>query len=92
MQIRWTDLAAADITQIADYLERQGSFDAAARIVTSTIERIEKLPAFPQQGRNGRRPGTRELVLTGSPYIAVYRISKDIIEILRILHGAQIWP
>jgi toxin ParE1/3/4 len=47
---------------------------------------------FPELGRTGPRPDTRELVFTGLPYVAIYRIREDVIEILRILHGAQVWP
>jgi len=53
---------------------------------------VEALAQFPNQGRTGRKSGTRELVLSGSPYIAMYRLHRDAIEILRILHGAQSWP
>jgi plasmid stabilization system protein ParE len=30
--------------------------------------------------------------LSGSPFLAIYRVRKDVIEIARILHGAQKWP
>ncbi len=36
--------------------------------------------------------GTRELVITGTPYIAAYRVRPQRIEVLRIIHGAQRWP
>jgi len=36
--------------------------------------------------------GTRELVFPGLPYIVVYRIQDQDLEILRIYHGAQDWP
>jgi plasmid stabilization system protein ParE len=35
---------------------------------------------------------TRELVFAGLPYIVVYRIQDQDLEILRIYHGAQDWP
>jgi toxin ParE1/3/4 len=35
---------------------------------------------------------TRELVITRTPYIAPYRIEGDVVRILRVIHGAQIWP
>jgi len=50
------------------------------------------LENFPELGRTGRKPDTRELVFTGLPYLAIYRIRGEAVEILRILHGAQIWP
>jgi toxin ParE1/3/4 len=59
------------------------------------IERqTDKLSDFPKIGRPGRKRGTRELVITGSPFLAVYRISAKVaeVQILRLLHGAQSWP
>jgi plasmid stabilization system protein ParE len=32
------------------------------------------------------------LVFSGLPYLSVYRVHLEEIEILRILQGAQIWP
>jgi toxin ParE1/3/4 len=92
MRIRWTEPAVRDLTQIADYLEDHAGSSVACRIALSIYERVEALAQFPEQGRTGRRSGTRELVLSGLPYLAVYRLRGDAIEILRILHGAQIWP
>ncbi|HXM22275.1 MAG TPA: type II toxin-antitoxin system RelE/ParE family toxin [Terriglobales bacterium] len=92
MRIRWTEPATRDLIQIADYLEKHGSSAIARRIALSIYERIGALAQFPEQGRTGRKSDTRELVLSGLPYLAVYRLNGDAIEILRILHGAQIWP
>jgi addiction module RelE/StbE family toxin len=43
-------------------------------------------------GRSGRIEGTRELVISRTPYIAAYRILGSTVQILRVLHGAQLWP
>ncbi len=40
----------------------------------------------------GRQQGTRELVISRTPYIAVYRVIANRIEIIRILHNAQQRP
>ena len=37
-------------------------------------------------------PGTRELVINGTPYVAAYAITETAVRILRVLHGAQEWP
>jgi len=50
------------------------------------------LAQYPLMGREGRVRGTRELVIIGSPFIVVYRVTKTRIEILRLLHGARLWP
>lgn len=47
---------------------------------------------MPNRGRIGREDGTRELVISGLPYIAVYRIKGEAIEVLHIYHGAQDRP
>ncbi len=53
---------------------------------------VVRLADFPESGRPGRVPGTRELVVTGTPFIIVYRIEPAALVILRVLHGAQRWP
>ena len=92
MRIRWTEPATRDLIQISDYLEKHASSAVARRIALSIYERVGALAQFPEQGRTGRKSGIRELVLSGLPYLAVYRLNGDAIEILRILHGAQMWP
>jgi toxin ParE1/3/4 len=65
---------------------------AAIRVDREIERQTEMLRDFPMLGREGRVPGTRELVINRSPFIAVYRIKANRIEILRLLHGAQRWP
>jgi len=36
--------------------------------------------------------GTRELLLLPLPFIIVYRVKSDAVEIANIVHGAQRWP
>ena len=53
---------------------------------------IGTLAHFPESGRPGRVAGTRELVIGRTPYIAAYAVLESKVRVLRILHGAQIWP
>lgn len=53
---------------------------------------VERLGRYPEVGRTGRVPTTRELVVTGTPYVVVYRVDATAVLILRVLHGAQQWP
>lgn len=92
MRIRWTGQAVHDLTQICDYLEEHDSAVTARRVALSVYERMSALVKFPERGRPGRKSDTRELVFTGLPYLAVYRILGSVVEVLRILHGAQRWP
>jgi toxin ParE1/3/4 len=40
----------------------------------------------------GRVAGTREMTVSGTPYLVVYLIHEGSIHMLAILHGAQEWP
>lgn len=53
---------------------------------------VVQLTQFPESGRLGRLPRTRELVVQGTPYIVVYTLRGDLIFLLRVIHGAQQWP
>ena len=92
MRIRWTEPAAQDFTRICDYIERNSDAAVAHRVAVGIYEGIDPLKRFPRKGRPGRRTNTREFVFPHSPYLAVYRIREGVVEILRILHGAQKWP
>lgn len=79
-------------TGISDYIGKRDGPVLARRVALTIYERVDTLTAFPRQGRPGRLPDTRELVITGLPYVAIYRLRGDVIEIARVLHGAQRWP
>lgn len=53
---------------------------------------VSRLADFPESARPGRVPGTRELVVSATPFVVVYRIEVAGVLILRVLHGAQKWP
>ena len=92
MRIRWTEPAVRDLTAICDYIEGNDAPEAARRVALAIYQGIDSLTQFPHRGRPSRKPNTRELVFPGLPYLAIYRLREDVIEINRILHGAQRWP
>jgi toxin ParE1/3/4 len=90
MRIRWTDPAATDLENIKNYLFRQYS-QFAEPTVRTIYQRVRSLKKAPYIGRPGHRAGTRELPLTPLPYVVVYSVHGEAIEILHIHHGAQDW-
>jgi toxin ParE1/3/4 len=52
---------------------------------------VLRLCEFPQSGGAGRILGTRELVVSGLPYVVVYRVEDDTVEILRVAHTSMDW-
>ena len=91
MRIRWTPTAADDLEHIKDYLTEHHPHLARSTVL-GLYETIRSLKIFPQRGRQGREPGTHELVFSRLPYIAVYRIKEQSVEVLHIYHAAQNRP
>jgi addiction module RelE/StbE family toxin len=90
--IEWTEQATRQLDQAHDYIALSNSEEVAARITLHIVSSIGQLAAFPLSGRPGRVPGTRELVISNTPFIAAYAIEKARIVILAVYHGAQQWP
>jgi toxin ParE1/3/4 len=91
-EIEWTEQATRQLDQAHDYIALSNSEDVAFRITTLIVTTIQQLTAFPMSGRAGRVPGTRELVISNTPFIAAYAVDHGRIVILSIYHGAQQWP
>jgi toxin ParE1/3/4 len=91
MHLRWTTPATRDLYKIVGRI-KQDNPGAASGVAAILYDGCGSLGNFPRRGRKGRIEGTRELVFAGLPYIAVYRIQDQNLEILRIYHGAQDWP
>lgn len=90
MKIRLTSLAEKDLHSVEAYI-RQDNPPAAIRTVLKILDAVEGLVEFPNLGRPGRAPGTRELVVSTTPYIAIYRVRQNVIWILRVLHASRQW-
>ena len=87
----WLQRAIQDRDAQLDYIA-QDNPTAAVSQGDRIAEQIEILQQHPQMGRPGRKQGTRELVISRTPFIVVYRVKGKRIKLLRVLHGAQQWP
>ena len=81
----------ANLDAEAEYIAKNNP-PAAERVVTAIVESTERLRKYPAIGRPGRVLGTRELVVSGTPYIVPYRVRGDVVEIVRVFHAARNWP
>jgi toxin ParE1/3/4 len=90
--IEWTDQATGQLDQAHDYIVLSNSEAIAARITMQIVTAVQQLEAFPMSGRAGRVPGTRELVVANTHFIAACAIHKARIVILAVYHGAQQRP
>lgn len=91
-KIVWTEQAVWQLDQARDYIALSNSEETADRVLMQVAASVNQLNAFPMSGRKGRVTGTRELVLSNTPFIAAYTIDQDRIAVLAIYHGAQRWP
>ena len=91
MRVRWLRAALGNLDQIGAFIARDDPA-AAVRAIERIRLHVNRLAEQPQLGRPGRVPGTRELVIAGTPYVVPYRVRENAVEILRVLHGAQRWP
>ena len=91
MIVVWSAQAIDNLINQLTYI-RQENPSAAARMALEIDRQAALLGPFPGIGRLGRIPGTREIAIDRTPYIAIYRIRSATVEILRLLHGAQRFP
>jgi len=87
----WLKRAINDRDAQLDYIAQDNPL-AAITQGDRIAEQVDTLLQHPQMGRPGRKQGTRELVISRTPFIVVYRLKSKRIELLRLLHGAQQWP
>jgi addiction module RelE/StbE family toxin len=91
MKIKWLRLALNDLGEAADYIA-QDNPETASRILKRISNAVRKLAEHPHLGRAGRVPGTRELVISDTPYIVPYRVIESTVQILRVLNAKRKWP
>ena len=91
MQVKWTHKALVNLDNAVEYIA--GDSPAAAKDVAQKIwDSTKRLADQPGMGRPGRVAGTRELVISGLPYILPYTEKDGMIFILRVLHTSMKWP
>ncbi len=91
MKVLWLRTALRNLDDEAQYVARDDPA-AARQLVRRIAEAVERLAQYPESGRAGRIAGTRELVVTGTPYIHPYRVNGGAVQILRVLHGSRRYP
>jgi len=90
--IKWTEQATQQLDQAHDYIALSNRKEVAAQMTMQIVNSVQQLATFPMSGRAGRVSGTRELVISNTPFIAAYVVEKADIVVLAIYHGAQQWP
>lgn len=91
MEVVWLKEATEDLQEIGRFIE-QDSPGTAYRILIKIKASADSLQNNPELGRSGRVEGTRELVISGLPYIIPYTIKNKQVRILAVMHTSRKWP
>lgn len=91
MQVKWLRRALRNLEQARNYVF-QDNPTAAQELIIKIQNAANQLQNYPFMGKNGRVEGTRELIISNSPYILIYRIKEETVEVLRILHTSKFYP
>jgi toxin ParE1/3/4 len=91
MNAVWSPRAIGHLIAIRDYIEKD-SEESTAKIARRILDAIGILQTQPQMGRPGRLAGTRELVVSGTPYVIPYRVRRERLELLAVFDGRRQWP
>lgn len=91
MRVKWLLLALLDLDEVEAFIARDNPAGAAEQVL-KIIRAVSLLREQQGLGHAGRVPGTKELVVPGTPYIVPYRVRNGTVEILRVYHAARRWP
>jgi toxin ParE1/3/4 len=93
IEIVWLEIAADEFEDAIAWI-RERNNNAADKMAETALFQIDQLKHYPQLGRVGRDNSTRELVISNTHFIAVYRVqsAKKSLEILSFKHDAMRWP
>ena len=80
--------AERDLADIIDYIASDNP-SAAEKFYRSVVGATRRLIDFPEMGRIGRLPDTRELSLPSLPYLIVYQVTVNAVTILAVFHTAR---
>ena len=87
-RLLWRARALADLEQIHAWLS---AIDGAEpdRALSRLHAAAESLVRLGDIGRHSRVPGLRELSVRTEPYVIVYRMAGEVIEVVAVYHTAQ---
>ena len=91
MRLIYSPSARFDLNHVFDYIAKDNP-----RAAEETVLRIEQtlllICQFPELGRLGQVPETREFSIPNLKYRIVYRVEIDAIRVLSVVHTSRRWP
>jgi len=88
MRIVFRAKALGELEAIERYIAAENPH-AAARLIAEIRRKVERLADHPLSAPVGPRPGTRCLVVSGSPYLVIYTVRSGAVIVLGVIHGSR---
>jgi toxin ParE1/3/4 len=83
MRTVWSRRALQHLVEIRSYLAKDHP-RAVRQVVARLLESVDRLAGYPHIGRSGHAIGTRELVVSGTPYVIPYRVTEDRLQLIAV--------
>jgi toxin ParE1/3/4 len=87
--LKWTNPALLDFDELQNYIKEHNP-SAARHMAVRVHEAVEALRLHPFSGRIVPESSSRICVVSGTPYLIVYRITAAV-EVLRLWHSRRDW-
>lgn len=91
MWVAWLPRAVKTRDAQLDYIAKRNPIAAISQ-GDEIARQVAQLAEQPEIGRPGRVVGTRELVISKTPFIVVYRVTINRVELMRVVHTSQQYP
>ena len=91
MAVTWSPRARGQLNELVTHIAHDDP-DAADRMIDRIFAATANLESYPALGRPGRIEGTRELIVSGMPYIVAYRVQQERVHIVAVWHASQRRP
>lgn len=92
MRVHWTHTAIQHLLAIHEHIARDAPL-YAQRIVDRLTRRSEQIATFPQSGRIVPEYGAPDIrAVIEKPYRIIDRIKAEHIDVLAVVHSAQLLP
>jgi len=90
-RLTYTWPARADLDNISSFLDETAGPATAAAQLDQIRRAANRLMDFPRSGPAVGDLPFRTLRVKGTPFLIIYRLVADDVQILRVFHGAQDW-
>jgi len=83
--LEWSARSLRDLLLIQAFYSQFGAA-TAERVASAILDAASLLERHPRIGARGKRPGTRHKLVANYPYTIVYRVKRNSVQIIRVLH------